>query len=82
MAAPVLVAMLAYMFSPYLLNYSARISVILLPWAALPWLIALTARSLAPRRLALSRRCSRWSMLTVGGINATALILVGLGPLL
>ena len=38
--------MLAYMLSPYLLDYSARISVILLPWAALPWLIALTARSL------------------------------------
>ncbi|MGZ4729020.1 MAG: alpha-(1-_3)-arabinofuranosyltransferase domain-containing protein, partial [Acidimicrobiales bacterium] len=77
----VLVAMLAYMFSPYLLNYSARISVILLPWAALPWLIALTARSIRhggwrhPALFALV-------MLTVGGINATALILVALGPLL
>jgi arabinofuranan 3-O-arabinosyltransferase len=77
----VLVAMLAYMFSPYLLNYSARISVILLPWAALPWLIALTARSIRhggwrhPALFALV-------MLTVGGINATAVILVALGPLL
>ena len=77
----VLVASLAYMFSPYLLNYSARISVILLPWAALPWLIALTAKSLRrggwryPALFALV-------VLTVGGINATALLLVGIGPLL
>ncbi|HEY5154524.1 MAG TPA: alpha-(1-_3)-arabinofuranosyltransferase family protein, partial [Acidimicrobiales bacterium] len=77
----VLVASMAYMFSPYLLNYSARISVILLPWAALPWLIALTAKALRrggwryPALFALV-------VLTVGGINATALLLVGLGPLL
>ena len=68
----VLVASLAYMFSPYLLDYSARISVILLPWAALPWLIALTAKALRrggwryPALFALV-------VLTVGGINATAL---------
>ena len=77
----ILVASMAYMFSPYLQNYSARISVILLPWAALPWLIALTAKSLRrggwryPALFALV-------VLTVGGINATALLLVGLGPLL
>lgn len=88
-----LVAVLAYMLSPYLLDYSARISVLLLPWAALPWLIALTARSLraagrsGPGR---SRRWDRWRypalfalvVVTVGGINATALIMVGFGPLL
>lgn len=77
----VLVATLAYMLSPYLLNYSARISVILLPWCALPWLIALTARALRrggwrdPALFALI-------VLTVGGVNATALLLIGLGPLL
>jgi arabinofuranan 3-O-arabinosyltransferase len=79
--AGMLVASLAYMLSPYLLAYAARISVILLPWAALPWLIALTARALRrggwrdPALFALV-------VLTVGGINATALILIGLGPLL
>jgi arabinofuranan 3-O-arabinosyltransferase len=78
--AAVLVAVLAYMLSPYLLNYSARISVILLPWAALPWLLGLTAR-------AVERGGWRYPALfalviqTVGGINATALLLVGLGPL-
>jgi len=35
-----------YMLSPYVLHYGARISVILLPWAGLPWLIALTQRAL------------------------------------
>ncbi len=81
-----LVAALAYMLSPYLLDYSARISVLLLPWAALPWLIALTARSLWPT----TSRLERWRapalfalvVQTVGGINATALIMVGFGPLL
>jgi arabinofuranan 3-O-arabinosyltransferase len=77
----VLVATLAYMLSPYVLNYSARISVILLPFTALPWLIALTARALRrggwfdPALIALI-------VLTVGGVNATALLLIGLGPLL
>jgi arabinofuranan 3-O-arabinosyltransferase len=76
----ILVASLAYMFSPYLLEYAARISVILLPWAALPWMIALTARALRrggwryPALFALV-------VLTVGGINATALIMIGIGPL-
>ncbi len=75
------VAALAYMLSPYFLAYAARISVILLPWAALPWMIALTARSLRhggwrdPARFALV-------VLIVGGVNATALVMVGLGPVL
>ena len=76
-----IVAALAYALSPYVLAYAARLSVILLPWAALPWLVALTARSLRhggwrhPAMFALV-------VLTVGAINATSLILVGLGPLL
>ncbi len=76
-----IVAALAYALSPYLLAYAARLSVILLPWAALPWLVALTARALRhggwrhPALFALV-------VLTVGAINATSLILVGLGPLL
>jgi arabinofuranan 3-O-arabinosyltransferase len=77
----VLVASLAYMLSPYVLDYAARISVILLPWAGLPWLIALTVRTL---------RWGRWRepalfalvVLTVGGINATALIMVAPAVLL
>ena len=39
-------AALLYMLSPYLLAYMSRQSVILLPWVGLPWLLALTERSL------------------------------------
>ncbi|MCU0269274.1 MAG: alpha-(1-_3)-arabinofuranosyltransferase [Acidimicrobiales bacterium] len=76
-----LVAVLAYMLSPYLLNYEARISVILLPWAALGWLVALTAQSVRHG----GWRYPAWFafvVLLVGGINATALIMIGWGPAL
>ena len=43
-ARGVVVAALVYMLTPYPLAYTARISAILLPWAGLPWLIALAAR--------------------------------------
>ncbi len=75
------VASLAYALSPYLLDYGARISVILLPFAGLPWLIGLADRSLrrqdwkAPAAFALVT-------LTVGGVNATSLLLVMVGPIL
>ena len=54
---------------------------ILLPWAALPWLIAFTARSLRGRGW-------RWPALfalialTVGRHQRHAALLAGLGPLL
>ena len=47
-----LVAALAFMLSPYFLQYVGRISVILLPYAALPWLIAMAARSVRTQGLA------------------------------
>jgi arabinofuranan 3-O-arabinosyltransferase len=75
------VAAFVYLLSPYVLDYIARISVLLLPWAALPWLIALAELSL---------RRGRWRepalfalvVATAGGVNATALVFAGLGPLL
>src|SRR3954453_1254780 len=74
------VAAFAYALSPYLVDYGARISVILLPFAGLPWLIGLAARSLrrqdwrTPAIFALVT-------LTVGGVNATSLLLVMVGPM-
>ena len=38
--------------TPYQLAFTARSSVLLLPWAALPWLLGLTDRAPARRRLA------------------------------
>jgi arabinofuranan 3-O-arabinosyltransferase len=74
-------AAFVYALSPYVLDYVARISVLLLPWAALPWLLALTHLSL---------RRGRWRepalfalvVASAGGVNATALVLAGLGPTL
>jgi arabinofuranan 3-O-arabinosyltransferase len=79
--AGVLVASLAYMLSPYLLNYVDRHSVILLPWAGLPWMLGLTARAL---RTPGWRHAAIFGLvtLTVGGVNASSLLLVGLGPAL
>ena len=80
-AAPALVAAIAYGFSPYLLSYVSRTSVLLLPWAALGWVLVLTMRAVeeggwrAPAAAGLV-------VATIGGVNATALVLVGLGPLL
>jgi arabinofuranan 3-O-arabinosyltransferase len=74
-------AALVYALSPYVLHYAARISVLLLPWAALPWLVGLVERSLRTRSW---RHPAAFALLvaTAGGVNATALVLAGLGPLL
>lgn len=76
-----LLAVLAYQLSPYLLDYSARISAVLLPWVGLPWMIGLTiraARTQGWRHPALFALLT----LTIGGVNATSLLLVGLAPVL
>ena len=74
-----LVSSLAYMLSPYLLNYVDRHSVILLPWAGLPWLLGLTVRALRTKGW---RHAAVFGLvtLTVGGVNASSLLLVGIGP--
>lgn len=77
----VVVGSLAFMFSPYILDYAARISVILLPWAGLPWMLAFVIRALRgggwryPALFAITVQ-------VVGGVNATALLFAGLGPAL
>lgn len=79
-----IVAALSYMLSPYLLQYAARESVLLSPWAGLPWMVAFTVLTL--RR----RGASRWRypalfalvVLAVSGINATAVIYVIAAPCL
>ena len=76
-----IVAVLAYELSPYLLDYSARISAVLLPWVGLPWLLALTIKAV---RAGGWRYPALFSLVavTVGSVNATALLLVGLAPVL
>src|SRR6478609_3399087 len=42
----VVVGAVVFMLTPYTLDFAARISVILLPWAGLPWMLALTIKAL------------------------------------
>jgi len=70
-----------YGLTPYQLAFTGRTSVLLLPWAALPWLVGLTIRATrtrtwrAPATLGLV-------LVLVGGTSAASLLLVALAPLL
>jgi arabinofuranan 3-O-arabinosyltransferase len=78
---PAVAGAVVYMLSPYLLDYAARISVILMPWSALPWMVAFCIRGvrrggwLHPALFAIT-------VALIGGVNATALLLAGIGPVL
>ncbi len=70
-----------YMLSPYLLTYVNRTSVLLSPWAGLGWLTGLTivaARSGGWRAPA----AAGLVIGSIGGINATAIALIGIAPVL
>lgn len=70
-----------YQLSPYTLAYLGRTTVLLMPWAALPWLIYLARRALLER----TWRAPAWFALVVtvvGGVNASSLLFIGLGPVL
>ena len=74
-----MVAAFAYALSPYVIDYIARISAILMPWAALGWLIGITAAA---------ARSGKWRypamfaavVALVGGVNATSILLVLVAP--
>lgn len=72
-------AAFVYGLSPYVLTLAARISVILLAFAGLPWLLALTVRALRTRGW---RHPALFALVvaTIGSVNATALLLVGIVP--
>jgi len=75
------VTAIAFMFTPYVLQYSGRISVILMPWAGLPWMLAFVV-------LALRKGGWRYPALfalvvaLVSGINASSILYVGIAPAL
>ena len=73
------VAALAYALSPYILDYLDRISAILMPWAALGWLIGLAA---AAARTGRWRHPALFALVValVGGVNATSILLVLVAP--
>ena len=73
-----LVAALAYALSPYVIQYSTHLSVLLLPFAGLPWLVAFAIRACDG-----GWRWPAWFAIVValtGSGNATALACVLVGP--
>ncbi len=78
---PALAGALVYLASPYVLPYLGRTSVLLLPWAALPWLLGLIDESLrtrgwrAPALFALV-------LTVVAGTNASSVVFTAIGPAL
>ncbi len=74
-------ATFVYALTPYVLTLGARLSVILLPFAGLPWMMGLTVLALRHKRW---REPALFALVvaTVGSVNATALLLVGVGPVL
>ncbi len=75
-------AAVVFMLSPYVLDFAARLSVILLPWAGLPWMVAIVIRAL--------RDDGGWKwpavfaivVQVIGSVNATALVFAGIVPVL
>ena len=76
-----LVAALVYQLSPYVLPYVSRTSLMLAPWAGLPWIVGLTARAAVRGRW---RDVAIIALIiaTVGSPNATALAMVAPAPVL
>ncbi|HET6874578.1 MAG TPA: alpha-(1-_3)-arabinofuranosyltransferase family protein, partial [Acidimicrobiales bacterium] len=73
------VAAFMYMLSPYTLDYLDRISAILMPWAALGWMVGLTIE--AARRGGW-RYPALFALVAalVGGVNATSIVMVVAAP--
>lgn len=74
-------AAVLFMLSPYLLDYSARMSALLLPWAGLGWMIGLVMRGV---RTGGWRHAAAFALViqVIGSVNATALLYAGLAPAL
>src|SRR4051812_15636885 len=76
------VAMLVYALSPYATEFSARLSVLLGPWAALGFLLGFTIRALRDVRGWKYPALIALTVQIVGGVNATALLYALIAPAL
>ncbi len=69
----VVVAALAYMFTPYFLNYASAFTVIALPWTGLPWLLAFVMLAVRDRGWRYPALYAITIQLT-GSVNASSLV--------
>ncbi len=94
-AGAALAAALVYQLSPFILAYVSRTSLLLLPWAALGWIVGLTIRAGVASASPLAgsgwrERLGRWRdpaaialvVATIGAVNATAVVLIVPAPVL
>ncbi len=70
-----------YQLAPYMLPYVSRTSAMLLPWAALGWIVGLTALAATRSRWRPAALCAL-VIATVGAVNATALLMIAPAPIL
>ena len=73
------VAAFVYQLSPFVLPYVSRTSALLLPWALLGWLVAVTIRFTHDRRLG-DLALFAFLIFSSGGLNATALLMIAPAP--
>ncbi|HEY7438309.1 MAG TPA: alpha-(1-_3)-arabinofuranosyltransferase family protein [Acidimicrobiia bacterium] len=78
----VVAAALVFMLTPYSMNFASRLSVLLLPWAGLPWILALVVRALREKRGWMYPAIFAIVIQIIGSVNATALIFAGIAPVL
>jgi hypothetical protein len=78
-----LVAGAVFIVNPYIVVFTARTTIFLLAYAALPWLMVIVHRGLRePRRWWWPAAFALVTTSTGGGVNATVTALVMLGPVL
>ena len=71
-----------YMLSPYLLPYLSRTSAMLMPWAALGWIVGLTIRSATSQHRWRYPALLALVLLSCSAVNATAVLMIAPAPVL
>ena len=74
-------AAVVYQLSPYLLPYVSRTSAMLLPWAALGWIVGLVALAATRSKWRHAALCAL-VIGSVGAVNATAILMIAPAPVL
>ncbi|MBI4884584.1 MAG: DUF3367 domain-containing protein [Actinobacteria bacterium] len=77
-----LVAAVVYQLSPYILPYISRTSAMLLPWAAVGWLVGLTIRATTSDRRWRHPALIALVLATCSAVNATAVMMIAPAPIL
>ena len=76
------VAATVYMLSPYILPYVSRTSAMLLPWAAVGWLVGLTIRAATSDRRWRHPALMALVLVSCSAVNATAVMMIAPAPIL